>query len=68
MPLIGRVFPLNYFIKNFKYLSDVQALVAIGLISKNFYLLHAFSSPGKGWDKVFHFYQCMCRRGYAGLL
>jgi hypothetical protein len=55
---------LQYFFDNLIDLCPLQAATAIGLISKSFYLIHAFSSRDKGRHKVFHFCHCTWRRGY----
>jgi hypothetical protein len=51
MPLIAIIFPLFNLFDKLLYLSPVQAYVAKGLISKNFYFLHAISSPSMSAKK-----------------
>jgi hypothetical protein len=51
MPLIDIIFPLFNFFDKLLYLSPLQAYVAIGLVSKNFYFFHAISSPSMSAKK-----------------
>jgi hypothetical protein len=53
---------------NMKDLFPLQACIALGLVNKNFYLIHAFSIHCKASNKVSHFLDCIWRRGYRELL
>jgi hypothetical protein len=65
--LICCVFVLLYLFNNLIDLCPLQAFIAIGLVSRNFYFIRASSRQSKDGNKVSHFCHCGWRMGYREL-